>query len=99
MTNKLVSHIRDNRNRIMATLVAISPDQIGISICRPTDQCNKRFAVYVATKRAELGKVPKIPNRKVLLRDNQVEYIESLISGEYYHLKDRAERYFKKVKV
>ena len=97
--NKLISHIKDERGAIHATLVALSPDQIGVAIRNPKDSCNKRLAVTVAEGRARKGTLlSRYPNR-FIVRDREeflsIEYLPELIDEEFYALRLRAENYFK----
>ena len=93
----IVSHVRDAKNIIYATLVAVSPDKIGLTVRNPADQCSKRLARTIAEARAHMGVAAKIPNRTIVSADNYSESLESAITFEYYSLKARAEKYFKVV--
>lgn len=95
MRKKLVVHMRDVNQRIQATLVAISPEEIGIAIRNPNDQCNKRRGVHIAESRAVLGVIPKIPTRFYSVGEKEQQYLESALVDEYLALQDRAKKYFK----
>lgn len=103
--NKLISHVKDANGAIHATLVALSPTNIGIAVRRPDDACNKKRAISIAETRANIGKAPALPNRMVLVKASRFgkfsdnadvfEPLAEILEEEYYALRTRAENYFK----
>lgn len=97
MQKKLVVHIRDANQRIQATLVAISPTEIGVAIRNPKDMCDKKRGVHIAESRASMGVLPRVPTRFYDVGEGEMQYLESAIVEEYLALRDRALKYFKQV--
>lgn len=99
--DKLISHIKDAHGHIHATLVATSSENIGISVRNPGDRCSKAVGVQIAYERAISGDIPVIPKRKLLagiVGGGYWKYstLLSLVDEEYFHLRARAEKYFKR---
>ncbi len=97
--NKLISYIKDYNGAIHATLVAIAPDKVGVTIRRPSDSVDKHHSVCIATGRAYLGEAPKLPNRRIMVKPSKRAKIRQvalseLVDSEFLSLRNRAEKYF-----
>jgi hypothetical protein len=87
----LVKHVRYGATPF-ATIVATSPNNIGVSVCCSKDHFDKKRGIEIAAGRANLGKSPKYPTRR---RIGNSILVRELLSEEVKQMKDRAKRYFK----
>jgi hypothetical protein len=103
----LVHYLRDFNRIPFGCIVAISPDNIGVSVCNPKDRFNKKFARRIALGRAmsrekDCNIAPK--NRFVLGYYGEddprtwefdemsiFDYVEDAVA----YVKGRAQKYFK----
>jgi len=81
-------------------IVALSPTQIGWSICCPKDQFIKERGKAIAIGRAEKNHHSKIPHRIVDFIDiddynTKPLYLKDLLECKLNEMKERAQRYFK----
>ena len=81
----LIKHIRDANNHPIGTVVALSRNEIGVSLCSKNDRFSKKIGTHLAAGRAVCGELPKV--RSKIKQD--------LIYDSYYEMEDRAIRYFK----
>ena len=99
----LIKYVRDYLRRPVATIVAISGNNIGVAICNSIDNFDKQLGKEIACGRAEYGVEPKIPNRLIMIDrlrlsdwDEEVyDTLHNVLYMEYFAMKDRAKRYFK----
>lgn len=94
-TRKLISYVRDEHGKIMATLVAISSTQFGAAFANPKDKVVKHLGVAIATERALKGKQATCPNRMFVTPSGDVTSLLFAVKDEAIVLKTRAEKYFK----
>lgn len=113
METKLVKHVRvpihrfDKRTltlttewRPIATIVALSPEQIGVAVCSKHDNFSKKRGTQIATDRAILGKsdFECSPREKYsFIVDGEaveIKYLDEIIYDSYLQMLDRAQRYF-----
>jgi len=93
----LIKHLRDEFNEPFATVVAIDERSIGVAICSPKDQFNRKRGVKIAKGRAELcGPPHEFPNREVF-KNGDFRNIGDIIDDELAIMAERANRYFWKV--
>lgn len=107
----LIKHLRgyDCRGNSVpfATIVAVSPEKIGVAICSSKDAFNKKMGIRIAKGRAEAVGKPKPPKedkdddeegkipRGTIMTKDRICSIESLIRDEVESMKARARKYFK----
>lgn len=102
----LVKHIRDAQNIPFATIVAVSPTNIGFAICNPKDRFNKKVGTSIAKVRANSKKAEgwefkegKVPNRYEFTNMFGWETVDvslqEILNQELDIMQDRARRYFK----
>lgn len=94
----LVKHIRDADNKPFATLVATDRDHLGLAICCPRDQYNKKLGIKIAESRANKNIMPNVPMRHKTWNyvDNVGDMdILGIITQEVRHMVVRARKYFK----
>ena len=100
--SKLVKHVRDFWNVPVATIVALSPNMIGVSICNKKDHFNRHRGTVIAEGRARYALLDemKIPNRSIPTRHPNgtgcgTFFLEDIITQEVENMKVRATKYFK----
>lgn len=92
----LIKHIRCGVSRQpLATIVAISPELIGVAICNERDHFKKSRGIQIARARAEFGVSTKIPTRDVITEDYVVVPLEKVLREECEEMQKRAKKYFK----
>jgi len=81
----LVKYVRDEKNRPVATIVALSPEHIGVAICCKKDSFNKKRGRAIAEGRAHKSTSPIIPER---------DGLPKAIESEVIRMGERAARYW-----
>lgn len=93
----LIKHLRDYFGTPFATVVATDAESIGVAICSPKDQFNRKRGTKIAAGRARLcGPPEKFPNREVF-KDGIFRNIGDIIDDELAVMAERANKYFWKV--
>ena len=103
----LVKHLRDGYRKPYATLVALSPSQIGLAICCPKDKFSKEMGRRIAEGRAryvnaetlsDIINQVEIPNRFISVGKNNPGvgyFFMDVVRPEVQKMMERAKRYFK----
>lgn len=93
----LIKHLRDDNNKPFATVVAVDERSIGVAICCPKDNFNRKRGVKIASGRAKLcGPPSEFPNREVI-KNGDFRNIGDIIDNELAIMAERANKYFWKV--
>lgn len=95
----LVRHIHDYNGNLLATIVGVEKNQIGVTICHPNDKScgSKKMGVELATGRAILGVPEVIPNRGVVMGNYNagvfnVTTLADVLEREIYIMNQRVNR-------
>lgn len=81
----LVKYVRDSKRNPVATIVALSPDHIGVAVCCKKDHFNKKRGRTIAAGRARTNACLSIPERDGLYE---------VITKEVSRMSDRAANYW-----
>ena len=90
----LVKHLRDV-GIPYATIVALYPDQIGLSICCTKDHFSKKRGVEIAKGRAIYNCKPEVPNRLVYHYDEGnyvIKHMSEVVYQELVNMEKRAQK-------
>ena len=92
----LVNYVRDSNGQILATVVGLSADKVGVAIRSPKEkQCQKKLGIRVATARAELGIGPKFPDRTILNKFYESTLLSVEVEKKVLAMRKRCAKYFK----
>jgi len=92
----LISYVKDNTGYILATIVGLSADKVGVAIRSPKEKrCQKKLGVRVATARAERGISPRFPDRTILNKFYEPTLLSAEVEKKVLAMRERCTKYFK----
>lgn len=94
----LIKHLRRFDGSPFATIVAIGPNKIGVSICNEKDRFCKKTGLLLALKSAHSGKMPEIPNKNFTMfspETHRKSNMRVIITEAIDFMKSRSLKYFK----
>ena len=93
----LVSHMRDANKKPFGTIVALGPDQIGVSVCSTHCKWNKWEGTVRAAGRAACNKPVLLPQYRMIEVDlSGFKWpMKEIIKYEVEKMEERAAKYFK----
>lgn len=99
MNKVLVRHLHDIKGKLFATIAAIGPDMVGVSIVNECDEGSKNMGEILAIGRAYKGEIEKVPNREVLVGNLnfglvKLTHIQDVINDEVQIMRNRSFRSF-----
>lgn len=91
----LVEHVRDEFHNPVATVVAIGPGRLGVSVCNPKDRFNKRMGVKIAAGRAAINVGIDLPNNRYVLVFDTYEPLSDVVESAINRMHTRSLKYYK----